>query len=155
MIQKIKIIFQTLLAFLFAFVLAGCGNASSSAAAPTSDNSGAGVGEPSILSLWKSQTSAGTLDLSQLILEQAMSSDLILPCTGNFGNTGKVNGMDRGQVKLSGTPKAGYLFVGHLKYVGGSKQCSDMSKELYSYSVTNGVLTFCALNWNACGTYTP
>jgi len=125
-------------------------NSSSSSPSNSDTNSSAPT---SIVSQWQSGTKL--LDLSRLTLNLEVSADLMLTCTGSFGNSGQVNGMIPGDVELAGTSTAGYLFVGHLKYYGATDTtCSDMSKEVYSYNVTGNTLTFCALNWDVCGTYT-
>ena len=141
-------------ALAFCAMLTGCQKGGSSAVAEQAPSDQSTPEEASsILSLWQNGTK--TLDFRNLTLEQEMSADLVLVCNGSFGNNGKVNGMARGNVKLTGTNQKGYLMVGHLKYNGATDHtCSDMSKELYSYAIDGQTLTFCTLNWDACGTYT-
>jgi hypothetical protein len=144
---------KILFTILYALTLAACSQSASTPAAVAAADPGNSQASTSVLSLWRSGTK--TLDLRGLQLNKELSADLMLTCDGSFGNSGKVNGMKLGDVMVSGNASSGYLMVGHLKYYGATDHtCADMSKEIYSYAVDGSTLTFCALNWDACGTYT-
>ena len=107
-----------------------------------------------INSVWVS-TNGKVLDLSQLKLNEEQSASLVIQCDGNYGNNGKVNGMQLGNVELAGTESAGVLIFGHLQYVGASNsECRDYSKEVYQYQINaDRSMTLCMKNYTFCSTF--
>lgn len=76
-------------------------------------------------------------------------------CNGTYGNSGLVNGVDRGQSLLEGSETEGTLQFGNLAYVGASNPlCRAMSKERYTYKITGKVMKLCMVNYPFCADYT-
>ncbi len=109
--------------------------------------------EVTILSNWVATSSIiviEKLNLSALTLNTIGSSDLVFPCDGNYGNSGLISGVDQGEVLVSGTEKVGAIQFGHTKYVGATDpECRNVSKETYTYTITNDTLGLCMVNWPA------
>lgn len=109
--------------------------------------------EVTILSNWVATSSTiviEKLNLSALTLNTIGLSDQVFPCDGTYGNSGLIAGVDRGEVLVSGTEKAGTIQFGHTKYVGASDlECHNVSKESYTYEITNDTLELCMVNWPA------
>lgn len=89
-----------------------------------------------------------TLDFRLLTLDGKQPSSNALNCDGTLGNSGKVSGVDENEVRVIGDEKNGTIEFGHLAYVGATEfaACRAASKEAYTYSVSNKVLTLCNVN---------
>ena len=86
------------------------------------------------------------LDFSTFTL--GVAQELDYDCNGNYGNSGLVNGVDRGMILVDGGKTSGIIQIGHTKYVGASDPvCRQLSKERYSYQMDGEILTLCMLNY--------
>ena len=89
-----------------------------------------------------------SFDFSNITLNQEQNE--IIGCNGSFGNSGQVNGVNEGKVLFTETT----IQFGHLAYVGASNSlCRDISKESYTYTITENVLELCMVNYNFCAQY--
>lgn len=121
--------------------------------------------EPSILSKWTA-TAASPIwtnpNLSSLALNTTSDADALLGCTGSYGNNVVVNTMTSGQMRVQGSAIGGLIQFGNVKYYGmdytteSGLNCKNISKEGYTYSIRNRVLTLCLVNlsYPYCSTYT-
>lgn len=88
-----------------------------------------------------------TLDFRLLAFGKQPSENAI-NCNGTLGNSGKVNGVSENEVRVTGDVQNGTIQFGHLSYVGATNEisCRAASKESYTYSITESVLTLCNVN---------
>lgn len=108
-----------------------------------------------VLSSWK-DSNGDVLDLRALTLNQELPATLVFNCDGTFGNSGKVNGINPGNVQVAGDLRAGLILFGHLEYVNASNpKCRDRSKEVYTYEMQyDHTLKICMKNYSYCSVYT-
>lgn len=75
-------------------------------------------------------------------------------CNGSYGNSGLVNGVDKGMVLFTGTEQDGIIQVGHTAYVGAANTlCRQLSKESYEYSIRGNIMRLCMVNYPFCADY--
>lgn len=87
------------------------------------------------------------VDFSKLTLNATQAASLTLDCNGAYGNSGSVNGVAEGKVRIQGTAQKGTIQFGHLAYQNASNsQCKASSKESYTYEVSGDSLTLCLSN---------
>ena len=89
-----------------------------------------------------------TLDFRLLTVTGKQPSSNAINCDGTLGNSGKVNGIDPEEVRVTGDEQTGTIEYGHLAYVGATNYagCRAASKEAYTYSISGDVLTLCNVN---------
>lgn len=76
-------------------------------------------------------------------------------CDGSYGNVGDVNGAQPSRITFTGDATNGILQIGNTKYVGASNPvCRELSKESYTYTMSEQTLTLCMVNYPFCADYT-
>lgn len=138
---------------LITLTLVSCGKDKDSQPAPSEPTP---VQNASILSVFRADTEGlhGVNELDfrnfELGVQQAVTF-----CDGSFGNSGQVNGVDKGFSLFEGTESEGTYQYGHLAYVGASNPlCRALSKERYTYKIVGKTLTLCMVNYPFCADYT-
>lgn len=122
------------------------------------------IPEPSIINKWAEIAPSAVIsspDFSNLVLNTTGDGNAVMGCTGSYGNNISVNTLTSGQMRLQGGTTEGILQFGNVKYFGmdyttiNGRNCKNVSKEMYSYTIRNQVLKLCLTNlaYPYCSTY--
>jgi hypothetical protein len=149
--------------FLLLLICTACGKQSSSSKkpAPPVIDPPVVVIDPPILepeitkvqNLWKNDNQSSVLqylDLRELQVGSIQSADVIISCNGSLGNAGLVNDVPEDSIGSSGDDLAGFIQIGHTKYVGATENyaaCRAVSKEKYGFTIVGQTLLLQNLGW--------